>query len=213
IARRRSAGASRAGYRPSRTPIRRHAAIGGLIGRLQWDVHVAVGTEEQRHLREGSIDRDMLEMDIHPRPRDIARQRQGLVGGQVVRLLGWAQPLNDSPVYPLGIMRAWGKQVHDQQVDAVFECRQNLVGEILNILPKVLVPRRQNLDEGDESVAADVTDSQRAAAAERGCLEGLLTPRPRRCVGHGNPTRVWWQRQRLRWRRGAGVQREYVRNG
>ena len=88
--------------------------------------------------------------------------------------------------------------------------------ELLDVAGAVLVRRRDDLDEGDEAVAADVANGQRAAAAQRRRFDRVPAPRPRRRVGQGDSAGRRGQRQRagVRLRVGrAGVQRQHVRDG
>jgi hypothetical protein len=53
-----------------------HEFIRRLVGCLQRHIHVAIGVQEQRHLRQGSADGNVLQIDFHPwRVGGVAGQR------------------------------------------------------------------------------------------------------------------------------------------
>ncbi len=108
-------------------------------------------------------------------------------------------------MHPRAIMGAGREQVHQQQVHAELEGGDGLFNEVRDVAGAVLVRRRDDLDEGDEAVAADVADGQGAAAAQRRRFDRVPAPRAGRCIGQGD--RAGTRRAR------AGVQRQHVRDG
>jgi hypothetical protein len=84
-------------------------------------------------------------------------------------------------------MRSRGEQVHEQQMDAEIQGGGGLGGEGGDRAGAVLIGRRDDLDEGDESMAADVADGQRSAAVQGFRLDRVPAPRPRGRVDQCTP--------------------------
>src|SRR5262245_39829978 len=68
-------------------------------------------------------------------------------------------------------------------MDAEIQGGGGLGGEVGNVAGAVLVRRRDDLDEGDESMAADVADGQGSATAQGPHGESVPVTRPGRRIG------------------------------
>ena len=112
---------------------------------------------------------------------------------------------------PGRVVRAGRKEVDQKHMDASLQCRNGLVDQIIDVAATVLVRRRNDLDQRDQAVAADVTDRQRAASAQaagstvclrrtRGGASATAMP-PVSGGNHAGRRRLW-----------ARMQREYVRD-
>jgi hypothetical protein len=80
----------------------------------------------------------------------------------------------------MGIVAARREQVDQQYVHAHVERIHDLAGEAVNVHAPVLVGRESDLEQGNESMAADVANGQ-TSPARQGCrLDGF-----RRCTRGG----------------------------
>ena len=124
--------------------------------------------------------RDVLQVDLDLRACYVRRKSQRFVGRQLVPRPRRFEHAQDDFVDALGVPRSGRKDLHDQEMDAVLESGRRLDREGIEVITAILVSRRDDLEERNEAMAADMTDGQRTGPRQRRALDRVAASDTRR---------------------------------
>ena len=176
------AGATRAGYRgltvtlaarvKSQTFQNPPPECGGspeslIVRSLQREINIAIGIQEQGHLGQGRTDSPVLEISLDRVACHIGRQSEGLAGSWLVGFRIFVEQAPDRSMHPEGIMATRFKEIHKHHVNTCIERTDDLTCEFLYVSTSILVRGRNDLNQGNEPMAADVADCHRSTTSAR----------------------------------------------
>ncbi len=117
---------------------------------FQGNVDVVIWGQKQGHIGEGVANANRLDIACDRRPGAIGGQSQGVARQSVPRLVREVFP--DGAVHATGVAAARWKKIDNQHMVPLTQRCHDLVEEVVDCVPAVFVPGRQDLDERDDTV-------------------------------------------------------------
>src|SRR5262249_54341187 len=110
-------------------------------------------------------DNQMFEVNLYRGPGNVARHCERRTGRQDVWLTVLIQGLDDGTMNSGRVMRARRKEIDQKDVNASLECGHGLADQFFDVWRTILVRRRHDLDQGDQSMPTDMPNCKGAAPA------------------------------------------------